>query len=693
MTASRFDRSFLPQAQFEFVVISDTHYIRDPDIYASGSDSQDPRFTRLWPARAEQAVRLAASLDAAFVVHLGDLAQEYPGRKDFAQSRAEARAQIERAGLQPYHAAGNMDIGDKPNPTVPAEWVTPESLAEWHRQFGRSWYSFDRHGVHGVVLNSQIMNGPLPEADEQRRWLEADLAEHAGQRIFIFLHMPPFFVDEHEPDLGYYDNLDEPARSWLLGLLRRYRVELLFSGHLHFAAFNRIDGTRLLGVPSTTTSRPGFYEVFSVLPDHQGKNDEAKLGFYLVQVQPDGARLHLIRTNGETGPHESVPNVRRLLTRLSPDLPDSPLGVYLRLPLAQVAEGVIAWPDAVRDRVRNDYPFLACLELGARYVRVPAADLADNLQRQRLALLRDEGVRLAGVWLWSEWLKLTETVRPYAPQLDSIEVQVPGTLWPEQPCLQEIARCRRELGIPLTLAPLLAQEYTPGKYHPRMRIGYRAAELVELNQWLSRYNIHVERVLGHIDPEADPWEAIGAFISLLPLSQINNFDFVVPLPGLDENAHVGRVAEAMLAAALLPGCRLFLDPLVDVDRASDINYGLLDRLCNPRPAFQAVRCLNTILFGAAQEFQPIASKTLEAGRVLGLTGRTRSFWLLLPEGKMSLSPAALAGLRVEGRHIFWFDLVAGTSHPLTAGVAEFEQKLSDAQRPILLMSAGAGGRV
>ena len=103
---------------------------------------QEPWMTRLWPARAEYAMRLAASLETSFVVHLGDLTQEYRGREDFARAREEALEQIARCGLQPHHLPGNVDIGDKPNPTMPAEWVTTDSLAEWHGQFGRSWYSF-----------------------------------------------------------------------------------------------------------------------------------------------------------------------------------------------------------------------------------------------------------------------------------------------------------------------------------------------------------------------------------------------------------------------------------------------------------------------------------------------------------------------------------------------------------------------
>ena len=66
-----FDRSYLPAADFEFVVIGDTHYILDAEIYASAGDSQDVSYTREWSARAEHALQLAAALETDFVVHLG----------------------------------------------------------------------------------------------------------------------------------------------------------------------------------------------------------------------------------------------------------------------------------------------------------------------------------------------------------------------------------------------------------------------------------------------------------------------------------------------------------------------------------------------------------------------------------------------------------------------------------------------
>ena len=66
-----YDRSFLPVAQFEFVVLGDTHFILDPEPYAVEFDS-----VRAWPQRGAWAWRCVASLDADFVVHLGDVPHE-----------------------------------------------------------------------------------------------------------------------------------------------------------------------------------------------------------------------------------------------------------------------------------------------------------------------------------------------------------------------------------------------------------------------------------------------------------------------------------------------------------------------------------------------------------------------------------------------------------------------------------------
>jgi predicted phosphodiesterase len=684
-----FDRTFLPSAELEFVVVSDSHFILDPEPYAVEFAS-----VREWSRRAGWALKVAKALEGEFVVHLGDLAEENPAKEDYLEVRIRALAQVEQEGLDPYWVAGNMDIGDKPDGTMFSDWVSRETLDVWEQHFSRSWYSFDRGDCHLVVLNSQIINGSLPQAAAQQSWLQRDLAAHQAQRIILLLHMPPFFVDEDEPDRGFYNSLDEPGRSWLTGLIRRHRVELLLAGHTHFRAFNRIGDARFLVAPSTTTSRAGFGEAFTVGPaPEQGRNDTAKLGLLHVRVQESGTRVHFVRTSGELEMPTELAGWQRVLTRTSLDLPASPIGVLTRNPLAHQSAGAVAWPSLLRQRVRDDHPFLSCLELGVRHVRVPASDLADQLQCQRLALLRDEGVQVTAFWLSNERMSLSDQIEPYADAFDSIELQAPGMLWPSAACGEELADCARRFAKPATFTPVLTREVAGGTYHPRTRLGYRVSELPELDRLLTAMGVAFDRVMVHIDAaagerratgaEAGAWQTATALTAMLPLTSVAGFDLAPPPVNTDEHAQTRAVAEAVFASALLPGCRLFLDPLVDLDRTNDTALGLLDRLANPRRAFHAARTLNTILFSSPEAVAAGQAPSGNRDRVLALVGAARRFFLILPDGDtVDGSTAAALDVR-EPVSLFWLE--RGLSQHRLSGLAEVRHSLDGLSGPCLLI--------
>src|SRR5688572_6388366 len=114
-----FDRSHLPPARLEIVVVADTHFMPDP-----GPERQEFESRRHQSARAEHALGLIAALAPAFVVHLGDLVQIPIESPAFGQVAADAQAQLVRWELRPYHVAGNQDVGDKPDPTMPTGPVT-----------------------------------------------------------------------------------------------------------------------------------------------------------------------------------------------------------------------------------------------------------------------------------------------------------------------------------------------------------------------------------------------------------------------------------------------------------------------------------------------------------------------------------------------------------------------------------------
>ncbi len=630
----RFDRSDVPLADLEFVVLADTHHLVDPGMYRAKGDSVTPEIVREWSDRGDWALALAKALKPELVFHVGDLAQEYPGSRFFDTGRRAAVAQFEESGLAVNFAAGNMDIGDKPDPTVPAGWVEPGFLKRWDEDFGKSFYSRTAGDAHFIVLNSQIMNTTLPEAIEQREWVEADLAAHASHRIFMFLHLPPYLVDEDEPGLGSYDVLDNPDRTWLLDLCRHYEVETMFSGHTHFQVFNRAGATRLYTLPSTTTTRPGFYEAFNVRPADRGWIDTTKLGFFLVRVTDHGVSVHLIRTRGETvADHQPG---TRILSGTTVDLPHSPVAAYLRLPITNKSDGAISYPNHVRHRIRDDYPLLSCVEAGIRNVRFPIHDLDVPLQAGQLAVLRSEGVESTATVLCPRPDDITAAARK-AAESDFIEVQLTNRFFPDSEDLVALAELRGA-GVRVALAPLALED--TGKVHLRSRTGYRPRELPRLDEMLTGHGLFLDRAVCMVEGSESMWDDILAFGGTR-LQSIGGLDFLVPLDANDDH-NAMAVAEAMFAAATMPGCRIYLDPLQDLDRVTKVVHGLLDRLSNPRPAFHVTRVLNTVLFGEGR--RPGDYSPVEPGgsiNIRAIEDRRCELWLA-PENE---KPAAVEALR------------------------------------------------
>ncbi len=583
------DTTMLPDASFEFAVIADTHYMLDP-----GDRPLEFESRRKQSRRAETALQEVASLNVELVFHMGDVVQEYPETERFRKAFSEARGQLERCGISPYHVAGNQDIGDKPDATMPCLPVTPEALAFFHKSCGNSWYSLDRGNTHFVVLNTQVLNTDLKERDEQRRWFEQDLERHQESRIYLFLHLPPFLFGPDDPDVGNYDNIGQPDRTWLLRLVEQYEIETIFAAHVHFAFYNRMGSSRFFNVPSPSFTRPGFSHLFnSAPPPEQGRDDAPKLGFFLCRVFPDRTDVHTIRTGGSLElPDYLGQGVERLATRLPKGIPSSPLGLSLLHPIAPTVEIPVAYPSIIRQRVRNDYPLLSCLEMGVTSVRFPASDLMDPVQRDRLIALRDEGVSLLPFHLWSDKASCEKLLSEHSEDIDGLEVQIPGSFWPSDLICESLSS--NDGNIPLTLAPVVPGEKEAEKQHPRTRIGYPVSYLNKLKGKLPGLCPGITGVLCRISGSS-VWEQLVQLSDLLPLSNIPIVDISLEISSLDDVQNSKIAAEALFASALMPDTRIYFQPLLDFDRTMDVGHGLLDTLCNPRPAFHVLRCLNTVI--------------------------------------------------------------------------------------------------
>ena len=680
-----FNKSFLPKALFEFVVISDSHYMLDP-----GGSSLEFGNRRKQSVRREVALRMAAALAPKFMVHNGDMVQEYPDNvEQFYKSMDESLEQMRACDVEPYYVAGNHDVGDKPDPTAPASHVSQEVLDWYHRRFGKSWYSFDQDDCHFVVLNSQIMNGTLPDAAEQVAWVKKDLAEHAKKRLFILLHMPPYLFDETEPSMGHYDNLANPARAWLLDLVRIYKVETLLAGHVHFAFFDRLAETRYAVLASPVFTRPGFSCLFAGLPPPQrGRDDVPKFGFYLMRVRADKTDLHFIRTSGL---ERLPPNTEeRLITRVSGTLPQSPLGLTLSQPLATVAEIPRAWPAAIREKVRNDYPLLACIEMGVGYVRAPLTDFQDTFQRRRLEILRHEGVKLDAVVIFSEELDILDAMQQVHPRIDGLEIQIVETLYPSEKCIEVIKVLQERFGVSVTLSPIICREPTSGKQFPRFRFGYIPQEIPALNQFLVGKRVAIDRIICKLNSDQSLCNQIREVAEITPLSHISNVDFSFEFSVTDDQANANLAAEALFSMATMPESRIYFEPFSDLDRTMDVTHGLLDTLCNPRPASRVLQSLNTIMYSQLLKVSrgPLRLKRVNGLKALQLSTDVSTYTLLVHEESAEGTAINIeAFLKVrEGEPLKIYQLSKITLQSVNFHEAKNCISLTPGQTPVLIES-------
>ncbi len=682
-----FNKSFLPKSLFEFVIISDSHYMLD-----SGGASLEFDNRRKQSARREVALRMAAALAPKFVVHNGDMVQEYPDNvEQFYKSMDESLEQMRACGIAPYYVAGNHDIGDKPDPTAPASHVSREVLDWYHRRFGKSWYSFDQGDCHFVVLNSQIMNSTLPDAAEQEVWVEKDLAEHAKKRLFVLLHMPPYLFDETEPSMGHYDNLANPARTWLLDLVRIYKVEQLFAGHVHFAFFDHLAETRYAVLASPVFTRPGFSCLFAGPPPPQrGRDDVPKFGFYLMRVRADKTDIHFIRTSGV---EKLSPNTEeRLITRVSGTLPHSPLGITLSQPLGTVAEIPRAWPAAIREKVRNDYPLLACMEMGVGYVRAPLTDFLDTFQRRRLEILRQEGVQLNAVVIFSEEFNILEAMSQVHPRIDGLEIQIAGTLYPSEKCIEVIEVIQKRFDVSVTLSPIVCREATSGKQFPRFRLGCTPQEIPMINQYLAGKGVVIDRVICKLNNDQPLCNQIQDIAGIMPFSHISNIDFSLEFSATNDQTNANLAAEALFSMATMPGSRIYFEPFSDLDRTMDVTHGLLDTLCNPRSANCTLQSLNTIIYSRSLKVpkHSLRLQQMNGLKALQFSTDTSTYTLLLHSGLESTASEAVnveAFLEVrEGEPLKIYQLSKITLQSVNFHEAKNNISLTHAQTPVLIES-------
>lgn len=622
---------------FTFAVVADSHLNEKEDECSSPYEANHKSNARL-----RHVVGRLETEKPAFVIHLGDLIHPVPSLPSYKDAADKFNAQIASSSFDWYLVPGNHDVGDKPLPWAPAATVTSEYVGLWRQHFGSDFYSFDRNGIRFVVINASIINSGIEAEAVQRDWLETLLAGSRGRRVILCTHYPPYLTSTDE--LEHYDNIAEPGRTWFLDLIETHAIEVMFAGHVHNFWYYRHGATDCYLLPSTSFIRHDYSEMYHIEPGTEGgRDDAAKLGYFLVDVHERGVLCHMQRTNGVMEAPEDLPVAKP--SSLKPVHPAenhrAPFGFEMRYAWAEETDippsgGV---DDFVRRRVRNDYPLLALWEMGVRRHLIPVQDMRDERVRGRIAMMRRFGHRFI----------LQSFALPDAAALEAVAAHrglVDGWMFvmgtDRETGFAAISEAMRRTDLPVYMSRILDGKdirQSGDKYYHVIAHGFATGEGPLIAEWAARLPRPlagaVFRILGPENPAEVIKEAASVarrlgIEAMMYLRQSQNFN--PAHHSNDERLALNRVASALFAAIATENVTVYSDTLADVDRGYFRRAGVLDRRFNPKPASLVIRHLHAVLNADTEPLSCIPASG--GGRPLPASGGKSALHLLCLPGEV-----------------------------------------------------------
>lgn len=626
-----------PQTSFRFVILTDTH------INASDTVTASPwAVNRLANGRARAAVAAINAVAPVFAVHLGDVIHPLPGHNGYEAAAEKAKDILSGVNCPLVVVPGNHDVGDKRLSWSPAETVSDDFVAQFRKQYGDNRFRFEHSGCVFLGLDAQLINSDLPAETEQWSWFENALSEADGRRVFVLLHYPPFICspDEHE----HYDNIAEPGRSRLLELFSSHKVEACFSGHVHNFFYNLWGDTRLYTLPATSAVRHDYAGLFSIPPDDDyfGRDDAAKLGILVVDVDPSGHKVRFLRSHGQSVTHvETSPDTASGKPASQPyRIPfgssrpgRNSFGATMRRNWCQVHE--IAPSGAVdefrRKAARDDHLLTAVWETGVGALRIPLDDLSAPERRARIKLLALDGFAVQ-VYCFDppdgrplDWLKAARD------SLSAIEIILPSNKIRE--AAPQIAMLGRELGCNTIVSPLMQSGDDPGDHAFVHFISHGFAPGAAIPDYLAASGVNgIAFRIGHNE---DPLTAGAACARAAREAGLDAHIHVATGDSnparmdRNENRTTNRALLSLIAASIVNGpAHVWLDTLADVDRGYFPRLGLIDLRSNPRATATRLDELQRAI--AASEHWEIAERrTDNSDETVVMTANERRLEIVL----------------------------------------------------------------
>ncbi len=170
------------------------------------------------------------------------------------------------------------------------------------KHFKKTYFSFTYNNSYFILLNSSEPNQKYQITGKQFRWLKKELnkaQKEEYKHIFVFVHHPLYPKIHH---IGASLDKFPEERNKLAKLLKEYKVETVFCGHVHIYNESIIDGLHQYiigggGAPlyADTYKDGGFYHFMYITID----GNDANYAIIPVENELEKAIKYYINGNSE----------------------------------------------------------------------------------------------------------------------------------------------------------------------------------------------------------------------------------------------------------------------------------------------------------------------------------------------------------------------------------------------------------
>ena len=183
-----------------------------------------------------------------------------------------------------------------------------------------NYYSYDAGGWHFISLNSNTAFVPATPQSAQYKWLQQDLAAHAGACTIAYYHHPLFNIGAEAPKTSMSD---------IWALMNQYGVSIVLNGHDHdYQRWVPLDAN---GQPSPTgitefvAGGAGHgVQTFTTTDNRVAYSNDMNptaFGVLLLQLNSNGANFSYVNTAGNVLDLGVIPCAKKGSDTTAPSVP------------------------------------------------------------------------------------------------------------------------------------------------------------------------------------------------------------------------------------------------------------------------------------------------------------------------------------------------------------------------------------